>query len=98
MSQYANRSVRHEHLTLYFDQSGGAIQAWNKLKEKGLVITNGSELFLSDGSNITQIINDLQSINLEPDEEIAVIKKEYERLQTVTGEEREFLNEFEDAV
>jgi hypothetical protein len=96
--QYADKKISNTIETLYFDQSGNAIQAWNNLKEKGLVITNGSELFLSDGSNIDNIINELKSINLEPETEMEVIKNEYERLKNITTEEREFLNEFEDAI
>ena len=99
LKRYENIQYNESLVSLYFDSNGYAIQAWNVLKSKGLVLMNGSELQLRDGYTIKSVLRELNSITLDPDAEVEIVRKEFERLQAVTDpEERKFLEEFEEAI
>jgi hypothetical protein len=72
----------HTIQTLFIDKTSNGVQAWLKLKETGLVTGSRSELFLSQGHTISEVIDYLKMIVSEPNKDIDFLAEEHNRLSS----------------
>lgn len=79
----------------FFESSASAITVWNLIRSRYQM--NGSMLNASD-NEFANIMEELRTINVRPEDELKILSEEYERLKKSTDEQdKEFLADLESA-